>query len=68
MGHQRGRDGVADRVRPHLLLAFSAAAGAAVTLVLGLFVSGLGTAIGLRFLTGVALAGVYPVGMNGAPR
>ncbi|NKE56407.1 MFS transporter, partial [Lentzea sp. PSKA42] len=55
---------LADRVRPHLLLASSAAAGAVITLVLGLFVNGLGAAIPLRFLTGVALAGVYPVGMK----
>jgi MFS family permease len=55
---------LADRVRPHLLLAASAAIGAVITLVLGLVVDGLGAAIPLRFLTGVALAGVYPVGMK----
>ncbi|MFS8102295.1 MFS transporter [Lentzea alba] len=55
---------LADRVRPHLLLAISAAAGAGFTLLLALGVDGLWAAIPLRFLTGVALAGVYPVGMK----
>ncbi|HEX8867941.1 MAG TPA: MFS transporter [Lentzea sp.] len=55
---------LADRVRPHLLLATAAATGAALTLILGLTVDGIAAAIPLRFLTGVALAGVYPVGMK----
>lgn len=55
---------LADRVRPHLLLATSAAAGALCTVVLAVGVNGLTAAIPLRFLTGVCLAGVYPVGMK----
>lgn len=55
---------LADRVRPHLLLALSATAGAMITGLLALFVDGLWAAVPLRFLTGVALAGVYPVGMK----
>jgi MFS family permease len=55
---------LADRVRPHLLLAASAAAAAVCTLLLALFVDGMAGAIPLRFLTGMFLAGVYPVGMK----
>nr|WP_235717119.1 MFS transporter [Mycolicibacterium goodii] len=55
---------LADRVRPHVLLAASAAAAAACTLLLAVSVSGLVGAIPLRFLTGMCLAGVYPVGMK----
>lgn len=55
---------LADRVRPHLLLACSAAAAAACTVGFALTVDGLAAAIPLRLLTGVFLAGVYPVGMK----
>jgi MFS family permease len=55
---------LADRVRPQYLLAVSAASAAACTAMLACFAHGLSTAIPLRFLTGVALAGVYPVGMK----
>lgn len=55
---------LADRVRPHLLLAASAAAGALCTTVLAVYVTGLAGAIPLRFMTGVCMAGVYPVGMK----
>ncbi len=55
---------LADRVRPQLLLATSAAAAAACTLVLALVVDGMAGAVPLRFLTGVFLAGVYPVGIK----
>lgn len=55
---------LADRVAPPVLIAVSAASGAAATALFALFAEGLGTAIALRFLTGVALAGVYPVGMK----
>jgi MFS family permease len=55
---------LADRIRPHLLLAVSAAAAAACTLLLASFVDGMAGAIPLRFLTGLCLAGVYPVGMK----
>ena len=55
---------LADRIAAHVLLAVSAAAAAACTVALALFVDGMGAAIPLRFLTGVCLAGVYPVGMK----
>ena len=54
---------LADRVPPHRLVAVCAAAAAAAPRVSEL-VNGLGAAIPLRFLTGVALAGVYPVGLK----
>jgi MFS family permease len=53
-----------DVVRPPLLIGASAAAGAIVTLLLAVAADGLATALPLRFLTGFALAGVYPVGMR----
>ncbi|NGM15136.1 MFS transporter [Verrucosispora sp. WMMA2044] len=55
---------LADRIRPHLLMAGSATLAAACTGVFALTVDGLAGAIPLRFLTGVFLAGVYPVGMK----
>jgi MFS family permease len=55
---------LADIVRPPLLIGASAALGALATLLLAGASDGLGSAIPLRFLTGVALAGVYPVGMR----
>jgi MFS family permease len=53
-----------DRIRPHLMLAASAAAAALCTLAFALVVSNMAGAITLRFLTGVFLAGVYPVGIK----
>ncbi|MEU7819061.1 MFS transporter, partial [Pseudonocardia sp. NPDC049154] len=53
-----------DRVRPHRLLAWSALGAAAGTLVLATVVDSPGPALALRALTGVFLAGVYPVGMK----
>lgn len=55
---------LADRTRPHLLMAGCATLAAACTGVFALTVDGLAGAIPLRFLTGVFLAGVYPVGMK----
>jgi MFS family permease len=55
---------IADTVQPRYLFAGSAFAGAVATaLIAGVVDSGL-PAIVLRFLTGVALAGVYPTGMK----
>ncbi|ELY46233.1 MFS transporter [Natronorubrum bangense] len=55
---------IADVVRPRYLFAGCAFAGAASTaLIAGVVDSGF-QAIVLRFLTGVALAGVYPTGMK----
>ncbi|MCE0766347.1 MFS transporter [Pseudonocardia kujensis] len=53
-----------DRVRPHRLLAWSALGAAGCTLVLATAVDSPGPALVLRALTGVFLAGVYPVGMK----
>ncbi|MFC8226471.1 MFS transporter [Streptomyces sp. NPDC057287] len=55
---------LADQVPAPRLLSVSAAAAAACTVVLAVSVEGLALAIPLRFLTGVFLAGVYPVGMK----
>lgn len=59
---------LADRLAPPRLVAVSATLAAACTALLPLAASGPGSAVGpvlvLRFLTGVALAGVYPVNMK----
>lgn len=55
---------LADRFRPERFLAVCATGAAAATGVLALFVNSLEPAIALRFLTGVFLAGIYPVGMK----
>ncbi|MGW0819104.1 MFS transporter [Streptomyces viridiviolaceus] len=55
---------LADRVPPQRLLAASAAGAAACTVVLALFVGQYAIAVPLRFLTGMFLAGVYPIGMK----
>lgn len=55
---------LADRVRAHQLMAVCAAAAAGCTAAFALAAGGLGSAVPLRFLTGVFLAGVYPVGMK----
>ncbi|MCW0213651.1 MAG: MFS transporter [Pseudonocardia sp.] len=53
-----------DRLRPHRMLALGAAGAATCTVLLALVVDGATPAIALRALTGVFLAGVYPVGMK----
>ena len=55
---------LADAVRPERLFATSAAVGALATAAIATVVSSGLPAICLRFLTGVALAGVYPTGMK----
>jgi MFS family permease len=55
---------LADVVQPRRLFAGSALAGAACTAVIAGVVDSGPPAIALRFLTGVALAGVYPPGMK----
>jgi MFS family permease len=55
---------LADRATPQNLLAASALGAAACTAALAVFVTGLAAAVPLRFLTGMFLAGVYPVGMK----
>jgi MFS family permease len=55
---------LADRVAPHRLMAVCAALAAACTALFALAVDGLAGGVPLRFLTGLFLAGVYPVGMK----
>jgi MFS family permease len=55
---------LSDTVPPKYLFAVASMLGAAATAVLALFVESPTPAIALRFLTGVALAGVYPTGMK----
>ena len=55
---------LADRVTPHKLLAASALGAAACTAAIALFANSLGAGIPIRFLTGMFLAGVYPVGLK----
>lgn len=53
-----------DVLPPRRMFWICAVAGAAANLLLALGVSSLAPALGLRFLTGVFLAGVYPPGMK----
>ena len=55
---------LSDTWDPRRLMAGSALLGAAATTAIALFAEGLAPALVLRFLTGVALAGVYPPGMK----
>ena len=55
---------LSDTIPPRYLFAVSAAIGAGATAVIALVVSSFLPAVLLRFLTGVALAGVYPPGMK----
>jgi len=55
---------LADRATPQNLLAASALGAAGCTAALACFDTGFGAAVPLRFLTGMFLAGVYPVGMK----
>lgn len=55
---------LADRLPGPRLFAFSAFAAAAATAAIPLLVNTPGPALLLRFLTGLFLAGVYPVGMK----
>ena len=55
---------LADLVNPRKLVATSTLLGAAATAAIASFASGAAMAILLRFVTGMALAGVYPPGMK----
>lgn len=55
---------LADRVPPQRLVGISAFTAAGATALLAVVADGLATAVPLRFLTGVALAGVYPPGLK----
>jgi MFS family permease len=56
--------GLADRFAASKIFAVCAVAGAIANAVMALFASGVDEALVLRFLTGFALAGVYPLGMK----
>lgn len=56
--------GLADRFAPHRIFAASAVAGALANVGFALAAGDLVVASALRFFTGFALAGVYPVGMK----
>lgn len=56
--------GIADRFDPRRLFSVCSLAGAAVTLPIVLISVNGWLPVGLRFITGVLLAGVYPVGMK----
>lgn len=56
--------GLADRHAASQLFAVCAAAGAAANAAFALVADGLSEALPLRFVVGLALAGVYPVGMK----
>lgn len=53
-----------DVFSPRLLMAFSAALGAVANGALALWVNDLQTALALRFITGVCMAGAYPPAMK----
>lgn len=55
---------LADRIPPPLLVAGAALLGALATAAVALSVHSAAAALPLRFLTGFALAGVYPTGMK----
>ncbi|NBB75224.1 MAG: MFS transporter [Bacteroidetes bacterium] len=55
---------LADVIPAHRLFAGSALLGAGANAAIALFVEQAAPALGLRFLTGVSLAGVYPPGMK----
>jgi MFS family permease len=55
---------LADVIPAHRLFAGSALLGAGANAAIALFVEQPAPALGLRFLTGVSLAGVYPPGMK----
>ena len=55
---------LADRIRPQVLIGAAALLGALATVAVALWARSAAAAIPLRFLTGFALAGVYPTGMK----
>jgi MFS family permease len=55
---------LADRIRSHVLITASSLLAAMCTLLIPRVAGGIGPALVLRFMTGVVLAGVYPVGMK----
>lgn len=57
-------NGYADRYRASRIFAFSAVAGALLNAGFALFSTGLPSALVFRFLVGLTLAGIYPLGMK----
>jgi MFS family permease len=55
---------LADRVSTRMLFSVSALLAALATALIPLMANGFAPGVGLRFLTGLLLAGVYPVGMK----
>jgi len=55
---------LADRISARWLFAGSAVFAGLATALIPLFANGVSVTVGLRFLSGVFLAGVYPVGMK----
>ncbi len=55
---------LADRIRPRYLIATSALAGAGANAAITLLADAPSAAMGLRVVTGICLAGVYPPGMK----
>lgn len=53
-----------DRFRPQKIMAIAALGASATTAAMALFAENLGTAVVIRFLTGIFLAGIYPIGMK----
>jgi MFS family permease len=56
--------GIADRFRASRIFAVSALAGALANAAFAWWSTGLEQALWLRFITGISLAGVYPIGMK----
>ncbi|MGM8851643.1 MFS transporter [Salinicola halophyticus] len=58
-----GLSGLADRTRASRLFALACLIGALSNALLP-YANGLGSAVGLRVVTGLSLAGIYPIGMK----
>jgi MFS family permease len=56
--------GMADRYRPSRIFAVCAVMGAAFNAAFALLSTGISSAAAFRFLVGVCLAGIYPIGMK----
>ncbi|WP_241972374.1 MFS transporter [Aliidiomarina soli] len=56
--------GIADRWRASTIFVASAIAGALFNVLFAWFADGLSSALILRFLVGLSLAGIYPIGMK----
>ena len=56
--------GIADRFRPSRIFALCALLGALCNAFFALYAEGMAAGVTLRFLVGVCLAGIYPVGMK----